>query len=123
MASYRATAAAVAEQKRRHPEKFCPVDQCLWRTGGGRCPRHPASLAVELAEMEARDPKLKALGERIESFGRAIAERQQVDAAVSVVADAIRVLRTRDGVALTDEQCEERARNAVTALVAEGLAK
>lgn len=123
MASYRATAAAIAEQKRRHPEKFCPVDRCLWRTGGGRCPRHPASLAVELAEMEARDPRLKTAGDRIEALGRAITERQRYYAAITIVADAIRVLRTRDGVALTDEQCEERARNAVTALVAEGLAK
>lgn len=39
--SYRTVAASVAEAKRRHPEKFCPVDRCLWRTGGGRCPRHP----------------------------------------------------------------------------------
>jgi len=76
MTSSRSTAALAAEAKRLHPDQFCPVARCLWRTGGGRCPRHPAPLAVELAEMEARDPKLRALGERIENFGRAIAANQ-----------------------------------------------
>jgi len=43
--------ARVAEDKRKHPERFCPAPQCLWRTaklddatqtcsGGGYCPRH-----------------------------------------------------------------------------------
>jgi hypothetical protein len=75
MTSSRSTAALAAEAKRLHPDQFCPVARCLWRTGGGRCPRHPAPLAVELAEMEARDPKLRELGERIENFGRVIADR------------------------------------------------
>lgn len=35
--------------------------------------RRPWRLAADLAEMEARDPKLKELGERIEDVGRAIA--------------------------------------------------
>lgn len=39
--SYRAVAAAVAKSKAAHPEQFCPFERCLWRTGGGRCPRHP----------------------------------------------------------------------------------
>jgi len=29
-----------AIEKRDHPEKFCPAKRCLWRTGGGYCPRH-----------------------------------------------------------------------------------
>jgi len=34
-------AASVAKSKERNPEKFCPVNRCLWRTGdGSRCPRH-----------------------------------------------------------------------------------
>lgn len=33
-------AAQVAKSKERHPEKFCPAPKCLWRTGGGYCPRH-----------------------------------------------------------------------------------
>ena len=78
MASRGSTAKMVRESKERFPEQFCPVKNCLWRTGGGRCPRHPAPLAVELAEMEARDPKLKAAGERIEAFGRAIAAFPQL---------------------------------------------
>ena len=44
------TASKVAEHKRRHPEYYCPVPRCLWRTGGGRCPRH------QLASEEMREP-------------------------------------------------------------------
>ncbi len=33
-------AASVAENKERNPGKYCPVNRCLWRTGGGYCPRH-----------------------------------------------------------------------------------
>jgi len=56
MASYRAVAAKVAESKRLHPDQFCPVDRCLWRTGGGRCPRHPApALPVQAARPFPQD--------------------------------------------------------------------
>ena len=34
------TAAKVAAHKEAHPELYCPEPRCLWRTGGGRCPRH-----------------------------------------------------------------------------------
>lgn len=34
------TAAKVAQAKRKSPEKFCSNPRCLWRTGGGDCPRH-----------------------------------------------------------------------------------
>jgi len=34
------TQAKVAIEKREHPERFCPTARCLWRTGGGYCPRH-----------------------------------------------------------------------------------
>jgi hypothetical protein len=37
--------------------------------------------------------------------------------AVAVIADGIRVLRTRDGVALTEEQIRERANNIACALM------
>ena len=40
-----------------------------------------------------------------------------MDALVVIVGDGIRILRTRDGVPLTDEQINERARNIVAALV------
>lgn len=43
--------AKVAEDKKRHPERYCPAPRCLWRTaklnhetgkreGGGYCLRH-----------------------------------------------------------------------------------
>jgi hypothetical protein len=34
------TAAKVAQNKEKHPEHYCPTHRCLWRTGGGHCPRH-----------------------------------------------------------------------------------
>lgn len=33
-------AANVAASKAAHPELYCPTPRCLWRTGGGPCPRH-----------------------------------------------------------------------------------
>jgi hypothetical protein len=30
----------VAANKEEHPELYCPGRKCLWRTGGGYCPRH-----------------------------------------------------------------------------------
>lgn len=36
-------AGSVRRQKEAHPERFCPVRNCLWNTakeGGGYCPRH-----------------------------------------------------------------------------------
>jgi hypothetical protein len=36
-------AASVAQNKERNPDKYCPVKKCLWRTGGGLCPRHATS--------------------------------------------------------------------------------
>lgn len=44
------TAAKVAEYKRRHPELYCPAPRCLWKTGGGSCPRHGADVDRERSE-------------------------------------------------------------------------
>lgn len=48
------TAAKVAQRKEKHPEMYCPVPRCLWRTNGERCPRHaiPPSPSVPLVEEE-----------------------------------------------------------------------
>lgn len=40
MPSYRSVAASVAQDKEQHPEKYCPVHRCLWRSYGAYCPRH-----------------------------------------------------------------------------------
>lgn len=62
------TQAKVAISKSQHPEYYCPVPRCLWRTvvcdpmtrqmkpaencAGGYCPRHKkADVADELAPM------------------------------------------------------------------------
>jgi hypothetical protein len=41
------TASKVAARKLEHPELYCPSPRCLWRTGGGYCPRHAESTEVE----------------------------------------------------------------------------
>ena len=41
-------AAKVAESKRLHPDQFCSVERCLWRTGGGLCPRHSHLAGVPM---------------------------------------------------------------------------
>jgi hypothetical protein len=38
--SHGSVAKKVREAKEARPELFCPERSCLWRTGGGRCPRH-----------------------------------------------------------------------------------
>jgi hypothetical protein len=43
--------------------------------------------------------------------------RATLDAIVNSIADGIRILRTRDGVPVSDAQCIERARNVALALV------
>jgi len=46
-------------------------------------------------------------------------DQTRQDRAIEIIADALRILRTRDGFPLTDEQIVERARNAVAALEAD----
>jgi hypothetical protein len=53
--SYRSTAAKVRQAKEAHPELYCPNARCLWRTGGGHCPRH--ETAAEAAEQLSRDER------------------------------------------------------------------
>jgi hypothetical protein len=36
----------VALDKGIHPERYCPEKRCLWRTGGGYCPRHEIPLVA-----------------------------------------------------------------------------
>jgi hypothetical protein len=38
-------AAKVAANKEKHPERYCRAPKCLWRTGGGYCPRHTPAKA------------------------------------------------------------------------------
>lgn len=58
-------AAKVAEHKRKHPELYC--SRCLWRTGGGDCPRHAKSLANALLD---EDPDFwKGIGLKRERNG------------------------------------------------------
>jgi hypothetical protein len=44
------TASLVAKAKEKHPEMFCPKKRCLWRTGGGYCPRHKPERPLTATE-------------------------------------------------------------------------
>lgn len=47
------TAMRSRQTKEEHPERYCPARNCLWRTGGGWCPRHGGE-ARNAAETAAR---------------------------------------------------------------------
>lgn len=57
------TAAKVAQAKEKYPEKFCPERDCLWRTGGGRCPRHQhiADVRSGVAPIDEADIRIARL--------------------------------------------------------------
>lgn len=40
--------------KEKYPEKFCPTKRCLWRTGGGYCPRHITQGIAVAAHVEVK---------------------------------------------------------------------
>jgi hypothetical protein len=48
-------AAQVANDKEKHPERFCPHHRCLWRTGGGYCPRHKPAEDISRLTNEVRN--------------------------------------------------------------------
>jgi len=81
--------AKVAIDKQKHPERFCPVRRCLWRTAvcdpmtrqmkpaencvGGYCPRHRSVQSVSDAHAVEADPNLgsestKAILSRLRSY-------------------------------------------------------
>ena len=47
------TASKVAEHKAKHPELYCKHPRCLWRTGGGLCPRHTLSRSIPAETLPA----------------------------------------------------------------------
>lgn len=53
------TAARVRARKHEHPEDYCPSPRCLWRTGGGWCPRH-APLAPPAPVILPVEPHIKS---------------------------------------------------------------
>lgn len=40
MANHAQVAASVRRNKEAHPERYCPIPNCLWRSGGKCCPKH-----------------------------------------------------------------------------------
>jgi hypothetical protein len=52
--SARSVNASVAASKVSYPDQFCPAHRCLWRTGGGRCPRHPDPSLPDTRPVDTR---------------------------------------------------------------------
>lgn len=75
-----------------------------------------------MERLEGRD--LLAHGARLAQADlvRARRERAEAEETVAIVADGLRVLRTRDGVPLTDDMIDERARNIAAGLTGLPLA-
>lgn len=40
MTNHNSVAKSVRLNKERRPDQYCPSPKCLWRTGGGFCPKH-----------------------------------------------------------------------------------
>jgi hypothetical protein len=59
--------AKVALDKERHPERYCPARRCLWRTGGGHCPRHDPVMQEDPAYTD-RERQLEEIGGDTELF-------------------------------------------------------
>ena len=38
--THNSIAAKVRKDKEAHPELYCPIKNCLYRTNGGYCPKH-----------------------------------------------------------------------------------
>jgi hypothetical protein len=52
-------AKTVAANKAAHPEKYCPVKNCLWRTGNSQtCPRHTAAQSAAEGERAEQNQAL-----------------------------------------------------------------
>ena len=52
----------VALDKERHPERYCPARRCLWRTGGGYCPRHVPTAQDEDPAYTERERQREVVG-------------------------------------------------------------
>jgi hypothetical protein len=46
--SHNSVAASVRKDKEKHPEKYCPITKCLWKTkDGSPCPNHKYMFPVK----------------------------------------------------------------------------
>ena len=90
------------------------VDMANERDYEGATAPHDA----ELARAKRGDSPWLTIGERIALANAELAALERPDPAmvVDVVAEGLRVLRTRDGVALTEDMILERARNIAAGL-------
>jgi hypothetical protein len=51
VSTHNSVAKSVREHKEAHPELYCL--HCLWRTGGGPCPRHAGLSATRREEIKS----------------------------------------------------------------------
>jgi hypothetical protein len=77
MATHGSVAKSARLDKEARPELYCPERRCLWRTGGGWCPRHrPTADLVAAHEAEARvQPMISdAAVQRVQAHANAMGE-------------------------------------------------
>ncbi len=83
------------------------------------CATGECSTCSVLAEFDVEPVRYPTPEQRGAAEAKVIAadSRREATETIRVVADGLRVLRTRDGVPLTEEQIMERARNIATGLM------
>lgn len=56
--------AAVGMDKARKPNLFCGYPKCLWRTGGGDCPRHGGAACPSCRKTKLMAGRVNPTGKR-----------------------------------------------------------
>jgi hypothetical protein len=99
-----------------------PFDAGLERAKRGDSPWLTLGERLAKADLERarREQGWAAYGEEAVALARL--ERERAEQVTRDIADGIRVLRTRDGVPLTDDMIDERARNIAAGLTGIPLA-
>ncbi len=55
MSSHGHVAMPVRLNKESHPERYCPVNNCLWRISSGPCKKHANQFQVNRAKIRAAE--------------------------------------------------------------------
>lgn len=53
--SHGSVAGSVRRNKESHPERYCPVSNCLWRMSSGPCRKHASQFQINRAKIIASE--------------------------------------------------------------------
>lgn len=81
MASYSQVAKSVREQKEKHPENYCRVKDCLWRTASGPCQKHPVppTTTPPIHELYSRLLKSIHMADLLDASGIPVADAARME--------------------------------------------